>query len=132
MGIGMDVPEVGDVVRFCGFPYQSPDELSEIFPGVDFSASRASRVGDDQAQFVAGHVMRMQDGTLRFWEPHGVLGECIRSSDQTRQSWLDLLDTDARAWRSWCEQRDYPGIQSNAGLSQLIEEVNGQLDNPCR
>src|SRR5690606_20450727 len=31
-----DVPQVGDVLRFCAFPYKPTAELSRMFPGVDF------------------------------------------------------------------------------------------------
>lgn len=132
MGIGMDVPNVGDVIEFCAFPYRSAAELSSLFPGVDFSAPRWSRdAGDSSSQFVAGHVMVMPDGEKQFWEPHGVLGECIRSVDDQRQSWLDFLNSSSRAREAWCQQRRYTYVRSTASLQEFVEEINDSIDNPC-
>jgi Family of unknown function (DUF6152) len=130
--ISMDIPKVGDLVEFCAFPYKSAEELSRIFPGVDFSVRRSSPDADGSSpQFVWGHVMVKSDGGKRLWNPHGIIGECIRSSDDQRQSWLDFLNSNSRARDGWCQQRRYAYIQSTASLRELVEEINGSIDDPC-
>jgi hypothetical protein len=132
MGIGTDVPRVGDVIGFCAFPYKSAAELSRIFPGVDFSVRRSSPDTDGSSpQFVWGHVMVTPDGEKRLWNPHGMISECIRSSDDPRQSWLDFLDSNPRVRQAWCQQRGYTHIQSTASLRGFVEEINSVIDNPC-
>jgi hypothetical protein len=132
MGIRVSVPKVGDIIKVCAFAYQPAAELSRLFPGADFSARRSSPESDGSSpQFVAGHVIVMPDGERRLWEPHGFISECIRSSDDPRQAWLDFLDSDRRARQAWCEQRAHTHNQSNASLRGLVEEINGLIDNPC-
>ncbi len=132
-GSRMDAPSPGDVIGFCAFPYKPAAELSRMFPGVDFSARRASRELDGPSpQFVAGHVMVEPDGSKRLWEPHGILSECIRSSDDDRQLWLDFLNSNRRARQAWCQQRRYTLIQSNASLAAFVEQINSSIDVPCR
>lgn len=132
MRIGMDVPQVGDVVQFCAFPYRSAAELSRIFPGVDFSARRLGQATDGSArQFVAGHVMMTADGEKRFWEPHGLISECIRNSNEPRRSWLDFLNSSPRARDGWCEQRRYAAVQSSESLQEFVAEIDGLIDRPC-
>ena len=106
-GIDEDIPKIGDVIEVCAFPYKSTAELSRLFPGVDFSNRRRPLDSDGSPlQLVAGHVLVMPDGRKHLWEPHGVLGECIRSTDNQRQSWLDFLNTSPGARQAWCEQRN--------------------------
>lgn len=132
LGLVEDTPKVGDVIEFCAFPYKSVEELSRMYPGVDFASRRRTMDADGTPlQSVAGNVMVMPDGAKRFWEPHGVLSECIRSSDDRRRSWLDFLDSNARARQAWCEQRGYALVQSNASLKRFVEEIDGLIDNPC-
>ena len=126
MGIGMDFPRIGAVVEFCAFPYKSTEELSRLFPGVDFANRRTA------PQFVAGHVMVLQNGEKEFWEPHGVLSECIRSSTIQRQSWLDFINANARARQGWCEQRQYAIVQSSPTLRDLVAEINRLIAYPCQ
>jgi hypothetical protein len=133
MGMSAEIPQVGDVLEFCAFPYKSPEELSRIFPGVDFSARRLSRPSDGSSpQYVAGHVMMLPDGQKRSWEPHGIIAECIRSSDEPRQSWLTFINASPRVREAWCEQRRRPPAWLAAASKELIEEVNGLIDNPCQ
>ena len=131
MGISADVPKIGDVIEFCAFPYRSVAELSRIFPGADFSALRSRVTDASSPQFVAGHVMVTPDGERRIWEPHGVIAECVRSSDDQRQSWLDFLDSNAGAHEAWCAQRDYAAVQSNASLRAFVEEIDKSMHAPC-
>jgi hypothetical protein len=129
-GIGADAPKVGDAVEFCAFPYKPSAELSRLYPGVDFSARRSS--DGSTSQTVAGHVMVMADGEKRFWEPHGIISECIRSADDQRRSWLALLDTNPLARQAWCEQRRYAIVQSNESLQELVAEIDSSIEDPCR
>jgi hypothetical protein len=69
---------------------------------------------------------------MRLWEPHGFISECIRSSNDQRQRWLDFLNANSRAHELFCsEQRRYAAIQSNASFRELVGEINRLLDNPC-
>jgi hypothetical protein len=132
MGIGMDSPRVGDTIRFCAFPYKSAEELTRLFPAADFSARLSASNADVLApQYLAGHVMLRSDGSMRLWEPHGVLGACILSSDRPRQAWLDFLSSNTQAMQAWCEQREYSLVQSNADLREFVEAINAAIDDPC-
>jgi hypothetical protein len=133
LGVATNILKVGDELQFCAFPYKSVAELSRIFPGVDFSNRRALQPADGSSpQFVAGHVMVKPDGAKQFWEPHGVISECMRSSDDQRQSWLALLNTSSSARQGWCEQRRYAYVQSNASLLAFIDEIDDAMDTPCQ
>jgi Family of unknown function (DUF6152) len=131
MGLTDTVPQMGDAVTFCAFPYKSVDDLSRMFPGVDFSSRRATSGTDGSAQFLAGHIMVTSDGEKQLWEPHGLISECIRTSDDDRQSWLDFLNSETSARQAWCEQRRYTLVQSAAPLKELIDEINASLESPC-
>jgi hypothetical protein len=72
----------------------------------------------------------MPDGEMRSWEPHGLIGECIRSSNGEIPPWIDFLNASTRARELWCEQRRYVPVRSNAPLRDLVEEINSLLDNP--
>jgi len=132
LGLSVNVPKVGDIIEVCAFPYKPAAELSRMFPGVDFSARRTSPGTDDSSpQFVAGHVMVKPDGKKLLWEPHGMISECIRSSDDQRQSWLDFVNSNPRVRQAWCEQRGYAHVQSTASLRELVGEINSLIDSPC-
>lgn len=122
------MPKVGDVVELCAFGYKSAEELARMFPGADFAARRGP-VGTE-ASF-AGHVMILPSREMRLWEPHGILSECVRSSDGPRQSWLDFLSSSARARQAWCEQSRYAVVQSNVALQTLLEEVRSSIPDLC-
>jgi len=132
-GLAAHVPQLGDVVRFCAFPYKSVDELRLIFPEADFSRARTVLAADASGpRYVAGHVMIRADGQLVFWEPHGVLAECMRSADEPQRVWLDFLNTSQQALQGFCEQRRYALVQSNPDLLSFVEATNAQLAEPCR
>ena len=132
-GTGFHVPQVGDRLKFCAFAYKSAAELSRIWPGVDFSTERWSRVIDGSSpRFVAGNVMVTSDGKRQLWEPHGVLGECIRSSDDPRGAWLDFLDSSPGVLQAWCiQRRDWSVIRLDESLAEFVEEINRSLPKPC-
>lgn len=127
-GSGARLPKASDVVEFCAFGYKPAEELSRMFPGTDFSVRRGPAGTDASA---AGHVMVLPDGEMRFFEPHGVLSECIRSSDRPRQSWLDFLSSNDSARQAWCEQRRYAAVQSNAALQELVAQIEASLGTLC-
>ncbi|HVS24269.1 MAG TPA: DUF6152 family protein [Gammaproteobacteria bacterium] len=132
-GSDEDVPKVGDVIEVCAFPYKSAAELSRLFAGVDFS-KRGQRLDSDglPLQLVAGHLLVMPDGRKRLWEPHGLLSACMRSTDDRRQSWLNLLNTNPGAHQAWCEQRTYSAVLSAASLTSFVDEINRSLADPCK
>ena len=125
-------PEVGDVIRFCAFPYRPIDELQGLWPEVDFSTRDMFRIretDDAVTQAVAGHVMFTPDGDRQAWELHGVLAACVRTSDDTPQSWLEFVNSGP--WLAWCQQRQYAVVQNDPTLAGFVEEFNALLDNPC-
>ena len=72
-------------------------------------------------------------GATRVWEPFGSIGECMRSSNDQRQSWLERLNANPEAHKFWCEQRARAAaVQSNAELKEFVEETNGLLAEPCK
>lgn len=128
IGTSMFIPRAGDTIKFCAFPYKPAEELSRMFPGADFSARHA---GSSSLQFVAGHVMIMPDSGMQLWEPHGRIIECIRTSDEQRQSWVKFLNTNLRARQAWCQQREFASAHLNSSLREVIDEINVLLTNPC-
>lgn len=127
VGTKIPVPKFGEDVEFCAFPYKSAAELSRIFPGADFSW-RSSPEADYR---LWGHLMVAPDGEKRLWNLHGLIGECIRSSDDERQSWLDLLDSNPSIRQAWCQQRESARVQSTPSLREFVEETDALLDKPC-
>jgi hypothetical protein len=134
-GRGAYVPSVGDTLQVCAFPYKPAQELARegrLSPSLDVSTRQrleSTTTEGASPRLVAGHVLVMPDDTKRSWEPHGVLAECVRSSGDDIEPWLDFLD--AEAHDTWCEQRRYATIRSNAPLSDFVEEINGRLEKPC-
>jgi hypothetical protein len=127
------IPNVGDVVEFCAFPYKPVEELQRLFPGADFSNRRALAAADGASpRYVAGHVMLTADGQKRMWEPHGVLAECIRGSSEQRQVWVTFLNASAAARDALCSQRSYAVVQSIPALQELVAELDDAIDNPCQ
>lgn len=132
MGFGRNVPQVGDTVEICAFPVKSAEELARIFPETNVYARRATPDADGLVrQFAAGHIILMPDGERRFWEPHGLISECMRSSNEDRQVWLDFLGSNTRAREGWCQQSRYAHVRSTAALQELVAEINALIRNPC-
>lgn len=127
LNAGAELPKAGDAVEFCAFGYKTPEELSRIYPGTDFSA-RKPREGTEAS--LTGHVMVLA-GELRMWEPHGLLSECMRSSDKPRESWFDLLRSSARAREAWCDQRSYAAVRSSVALRDVVAEVDASIRDAC-
>jgi len=138
-GSGEYVPKVGDTLEVCAFPYRTVEEIardSRLTPPLDDSRRQrleSSTTEGSSPRFVAGYALATPDGAMHLWEPHGFISECIRSSNDQRQPWLDFLNASPRAHELWCsEQRRYAAIQSNASFHELVEELNGLLDEPCK
>jgi uncharacterized protein DUF6152 len=138
-GSGEYAPKVGDTLEVCAFPYKPVEEIardSRLVPSLDDSVRRrleGTTTEGASPRFLAGYVLATPDGEMRLWEPHGFISECIRSSNDPRQVWLAFLNATPRAHELWCtEQRRYAAIQSNASFRELVEELNGLLDDPCK
>jgi uncharacterized protein DUF6152 len=136
-GDGEYVPKVGDTLKVCAFPYKPAEEIARdtrLTPSLDDSVRRrleATTTDGASPRFIEGHVLVMPDGGMRSWDPHGILAECVRTSNDAKQPWVDFLNTSSRALELWCQQRRYVAVQSNAPLRDLVEEINGQLESPC-
>jgi hypothetical protein len=122
MGNAVHAPQVGEVLRFCAHPYK--EEWIAQFSSTDADGT--------PRQLIEGHVMLLPDGERRFWDPHGIISECMQSSDDQRQAWLDFLRAEPRALSAWCQQQAYEAVRTNAELSAYVAEIDGLLDDPCR
>ena len=135
-GSGEYVPKVGDAIAVCAFPYRPAEEIardSRIVGSFDVSALSSRTADGASPRFVAGHLLVVSDGAMHLWEPHGFISECIRASNDQRQLWLDFLNATPKAHELWCSERTrYAAIPSNASFHQLVEEINGRLDDPCK
>jgi hypothetical protein len=132
------VPKVGETLEVCAFPYKPVQEIardSRLSPPLDDSVRRrleSSTTEGSAPRFVAGHVLVRSDGAMQFWEPHGFISECMRSSDEQRQPWLDFLNANSQAREQWCAQRRHAAVQSNESLLGFVEQTNARLDVPCQ
>ena len=125
------VPQVGETIEFCAFPYKPLEELVRIFPEMT-AAGRGSAIVDGASpQLVAGHVMVTANGVKQLWEPHGLISECIRSSADSRESWVDFLAANASVVQAWCQQTNYEHVRVTASLQALVAQINALLDDPC-
>ena len=122
MGIAEDFPRVGDVVQFCSFPYK-PEHLAR---------SRSQDPDGVPRQLIEGHVMVMSDGEKQLWDPHGIMSACIQSSDDSRKSWLEFLNSNPRARDVWCQQRQGAATQSTTASRELVDEIDRWIDKPCQ
>jgi hypothetical protein len=131
------VPKIGDTLTVCAFPYKPAEEIARdtrLTPSLDDSVRRrleAATTDGASPQFIEGHVLVMPDGEMRSWDPHGILAECVRTSNDAKQPWVDFLNTSSRARELWCQQKRYEAVQSNAPLRDLVEELNSELESPC-
>ena len=137
-GSGEYVPKVGDTLEVCAFPYKPAEEIARdtrLSPPLDDSGRRwlsSSTTDGSSPRFVAGHVLVMPNGDRRVWEPHGIISECMRSSNDQRQSWIELLNANPEARKFWCDQRGYAAVQSNASLREFVDEIDNSLAEPCK
>ena len=122
MGIAADLPQAGDTVTFCAYPYR--EEYLAQFSSTDADGT--------PRQLIEGHVLVRPDGAMRFWDPHGLLSACMRSGDLDRQQWLDFLRSDSRVTAAWCQQQAFEAVRTDEALSALVEQIDTELDEPCR
>jgi hypothetical protein len=152
VGANTAVFSLTDAILTKPLPYPEPDRLASVVPALkilrldparalrdsrilgsfDVSALSSRTADGASPRFAAGHVLVKSDGSMHLWEPHGLISECMRSSNDQRQPWLDPLDADARAHQLWCEQRGYAAVQSNAWLKEFVDEIDGLLADPCK
>jgi hypothetical protein len=136
-GNGEYVLKVGDTLKVCAFPYKPAEEIARdtrLTPSVDDTVRRrleSTTTDGASPRFIEGHVLVLPEGGMQSWDPHGILAECVRSSNDGKQPWVDFLNTSSRARDLWCQQRRYAAVQSNAPLRELVAEINGQLESPC-
>ena len=126
-----DVPQIGDALEVCAFPYKSVEELSRIWPGVDYAARRSTLNGGGSApQLVAGRVLVMPNGAKRLWEAHGAISECIRTSGEQRGSWLAFIDSQPAVRKDFCDQMAFKDRMA-APLRDFAEEIGRAIAEPC-
>jgi hypothetical protein len=126
------VPQPGDVIGFCAFPYKSRDELSKLWPDVDYSSP--FWVTTDEAsspRTMAGNIMFTPDGEKQSWELHGIFAACILSSDEPRQAWAEYLNEHTQLRQLYCTQTSYQVVQSDDALREFVAAFDALLDNPC-
>ena len=132
------LPKVGDTLEVCAFPYKPVEEIardSRLKPPLDVAGQRrleSSTTEGASPRLIAGHLLVTPNGAKRLWEPHGFISECMRSSNDQRQPWVDFLNADASAHEQWCAQERYAGVQTNASLKEFVDEIDGLLDIPCK
>ena len=119
-GIPLDFLKVGDVVKVCSFP------LKEEFLG-RYSPRDSDGV---PRRFVHGHVLS-RNGQKSMWGSYGTFGECVRTSNEPRQAWVEFLNSDPQIQQNWCTQRSRLPIQSAPSLKALVDEITALLSRPC-
>jgi hypothetical protein len=130
------LPKVGDTLEVCAYPYRTAEEIagdSRLPSGTRLTPAQvASTTEGASPRLVLGHMLVTTGGGMRVWEPYGLIGDCMRSSNEQRQSWIDLLNANPEARMFWCDQRGRAAVQSNASLKGFVEETNVLLDEPCK
>lgn len=131
-GTGLYIPQPGDVIGFCAFPYKSREALSELWPEVDYStAFWASTDEASSPRTVAGNIILTPDGEKQIWEPHGILAACILGSDEPPQAWADYLNTHRQIRQLYCTQTGFEVVQSDDALKEFVAAFSALLDRPC-
>lgn len=123
------LPQAGETLELCIFPYKPREELARIFP--EIAERRPAEPAADAPQLVAGHVLVQADGTKQFWEPHGLLSACILGSPDDRQAWADFIAADQRVLDAWCEQARYEYVRTTSALQEVVTAINATLGDRC-
>ena len=132
------LPKVGDTLEVCAYLYRPIEEIASdarLVPYLDDSILRRLEATTSEGaspRLILGHLLVTTGGAMRVWEPFGSIGECMRSSNDQRQSWLERLNAHPEARKVWCDQRERTAAQSNAELKEFVEETNGLLAEPCK
>jgi len=136
-GSGEYLPKVGDTLEVCAYPYRPVEEVARDsrLPDWRLDASLPQRLESTteraSPRLILGHLLVTTGGAMRVWEPYGSTGECMRSSNDQRQSWIELLNANPEARKFWCSEREKT-VQSNASLKGFVEELNVLLAAPCK
>ncbi len=132
------LPQVGDTLEVCAYPYRPAEEIASDsrLPSWRLDASVRGRLESSTTEgssprLILGHMLVTTGGAMRVWEPYGLISECMRSSNDERQSWIELLNANPEARKFWCDQRGRAAVQSNASLKGFVDETNGLLADPC-
>jgi len=132
------LPKVGDTLEVCAYPYRPAEEVAadSRLPSWRLDASIQQRLESSTTEgasprLILGHMLVTTGGAMRVWEPYGLVSECMRSANDQRQSWIELLNANPEARKFWCEQRGRAAVQSNASLKEFVERTNALLDEPC-
>jgi hypothetical protein len=119
-GIPLDFLQVGDQVKVCGFPVKE-----------EFLGRYASRDTDGvPRRYVHGHLI-VRNKQKSVWGSYGTFGECIRTSNEPRQEWVEFLNSDPRVQQNWCAQRSRLPIRATPSLKALVEEITALVSPPC-
>ena len=117
------LPKVGDTLEVCAYQYRPAEEIASDsrLPSWRLDASVQQRLESTTTEgssprLILGHMLVTTGGAMRVWEPYGLISECMRSSNDRRQSWIELLNANQEARNFWCDQRGRAGVQSNASL----------------
>jgi len=132
------LPKVGDTLEVCAYPYRPAEEIARDsrLPQWKLDASvqrwlESSTTEGSSPRLILGHMLVTTGGAMRVWEPYGLVSECMRSANDQRRSWIELLNANPEARKFWCEQRGRAAVQSNASLKEFVERTNALLDEPC-
>ena len=116
-GFGPDLLKTDDVIEVCGFALKAEHTRP------------TSPVGDASSRFVHGHTLVMPDHHMRMFGSYGKIQNCLRPTD-SRQSWLDFLNTDPGARGSWCNKQ-LAATPSSAFSIAFAKEISSLMANPC-
>lgn len=132
------LPKVGDTLEVCAYPYRPAEEIARDsrLPQWKLDASvqrwlESSTTEGSSPRLILGHMLVTTGGAMRVWEPYGLISECMRSSNDQRQSWIEPLNANPEARKFWCDQRGLAAVQSNASLKEFVERTNALLAEPC-
>jgi uncharacterized protein DUF6152 len=129
------LPKVGDLLEVCAYAYRTAEEIagdSRLPSGSRLTPAQLESTPEGASpRLVLGHLLVTTGGAMRVWEPYGVIGECMRSSNDQKQSWIERLNTNPEARKFWCDQKGRDAVESNALLKEYIEQTNALLDEPC-
>jgi hypothetical protein len=129
------LPKVGDTLEVCAYPYRSAEEVaadSRLPSGSRLSPAQLESTPEGASpRLILGHLLVTAGGAMRVWEPYGLISDCMRSSSDQRQSWIELLNANPETHKFWCDERRRAPVQSNASLKEFVEQSNALLAEPC-
>jgi hypothetical protein len=131
------LPKVGDTLEICAYLYRPVAEIASdprLVPYLDDSILRrleASTSEGASPRLILGHLLVTTGGAMRVWEPYGSIGECMRSSRDQTESWIERLNANSEARGFGCDERGRDATQSNAALKNFVEQTNALLAEPC-